>query len=90
MFEFKIGTAWSLNPHEIAPLRTGGFNQTTFAGILLDRSREQHGCALLTEAVVDPAFAGYCLDAPEFLPAGGQRSVFTGRKLKSQPIVWQR
>jgi hypothetical protein len=48
-------------------LRTGGFVQTVFAGIACNPKS-------LTEHLQSPAFAGYCLDAPDHLPAGSTRA----------------
>lgn len=60
----------------IAPLRTGGFVQTTFAAVGMSATRVGHGDPLLANA--EPWFAGYCLDAPEFLAAGSHRSRHLG------------
>ena len=61
------------------PLRTGGFAQSLVAGIaLLSRGT-------LAAHIVDPGFAGYCIDAPEHLPAGGSFGSSFGCDVHTQP-----
>lgn len=66
----------------VLPLRTGGFVQTVGAALRCT--------APLLPLAVDPAFAGYCLDAPEHMPAGSMRAAPHSLQWKTQPRVWDR
>lgn len=55
---------------QVASLNTGGFVQTTFAATRMAPEHLRHSRCL--DLVHEPWFAGYCLDAPEFMPAGSQ------------------
>lgn len=61
---------------KVHPLRTGGFVQTVFAAIRLDvQHRHDFSGRVMLDALEDPAFAGYCLDAPDVVPAGSMKTV---------------
>jgi hypothetical protein len=55
-------------------LRTGGFVQTVFAAIACKPYPEK-----LEDQLQAPEFAGYCLDAPDHLPAGSTRALHSKR-----------
>jgi len=65
------------------PLRTGGFVQTVFAGIACNPKS-------LTDCLESPAFAGYCLDAPDHLPAGSTRALCSNRTFSVQTTAFNR
>ena len=56
----------------VAPLRTGGFLQTVFASTALAGTHLRHSRNL--DVSHEPWFAGYCLDAPDFLAAGSHKA----------------